>query len=179
MTGRAANLLPILLILISLSACTPKSENKLPPDPATFQSLEEPVRTPNDKTQRQALPPAQKSGKIDVDLTKMNANMIYSYIFEMVVDPDSYTGKTIKVKGFFYTVVDDDTGERYFAVIIPDALACCKQGMEFKWLGEHTYPDDYPLEDQEITITGTYRTDIMEGDISYSYLEVSELSILK
>lgn len=179
MTGRAANLLPILLILISLSACTPKSQNKLPPAPATFQSLEEPVRTPNDKAQRQALPPAQKSGKIDVDLTKMNANMIYSYIFEMVVDPDSYTGKTIKVKGFFYTVVDDDTGERYFAVIIPDALACCKQGMEFKWLGEHTYPDDYPQQDQEITITGTYRTDIMEGDISYSYLEVSELSILK
>ena len=179
MTGRAANLLPILLTLISLSACTPKSENKLPPDPATFQSLEEPVRTPNDLNQREALPPPQKSGKIDVDLTKMNANMIYSYIFEMVVDPDSYTGKTIKVNGFFYTVVDDDTGERYFAVIIPDALACCKQGMEFKWLGEHSYPDDYPLEDQEITITGTYRTDIMEGDISYSYLEVSELSILK
>lgn len=179
MTGRAANLLPILLILISLSACTPKSQKKLPPDPATFQSLEEPVRTPNDMNQRQTLPPPQKTGKIDVDLTKMNANMIYSYIFEMVVDPDSYTGKTIKVNGFFYTVADDDTGERYFAVIIPDALACCKQGMEFKWLGEHTYPDDYPLEDQEITITGTYRTDIMEGDISYSYLEVSELSILK
>lgn len=179
MTGRAANLLPILLILISLSACTPKSQNKLPPDPATCQSLEEPVRTPNDKTQRQSLPPPQKSGKIDVDLTKMNANMIYSYIFEMVVDPDSYTGKTIKVNGFFYTVVDDDTGERYFAVIIPDALACCKQGMEFKWLGEHTYPDDYPQQAQEITITGSYRTDIMEGDISYSYLEVSELSILK
>lgn len=179
MTGRAANLLPILLILISLSACTPKSENKLPPDPATCQSLEEPVRTQNDMNQREALPPPQKSGKIDVDLTKMNANMIYSYIFEMVVDPDSYTGKTIKVKGFFYTVVDDDTGERYFAVIIPDALACCKQGMEFKWLGEHTYPDDYPQQDQEITITGSYRTDIMEGDISYSYLEVSELSILK
>ncbi len=179
MTGRAANLLPILLILISFSACTPKSENKLPPDPATFQSLEEPVRTPNDKTDRQSLPAPQKSGKIDVDLTKMNANMIYSYIFEMVVDPDSYVGKTIKVNGFFYSVVDETSGERYFAVIIPDALACCKQGMEFKWLGEHTYPADYPQENQEITITGTYRTDLMEGDISYSYLEVSELSILK
>ena len=179
MTGRAANLLPILLILISFSACTPKSQNKLPPDPATFQSLEEPVRTPNDKTDRQSLPAPQKSGKIDVDLTKMNANMIYSYIFEMVVDPDSYVGKTIKVNGFFYSVVDETSGERYFAVIIPDALACCKQGMEFKWLGEHTYPADYPQENQEITITGTYRTDLMEGDISYSYLEVSELSILK
>ena len=179
MTGRAANLLPILLILISFSACTPKSENKLPPDPATFQSLEEPVRTPNDKTDRQSLPAPQKSGKIDVDLTKMNANMIYSYIFEMVVDPDSYVGKTIKVNGFFYSVVDETSGERYFAVIIPDALACCKQGMEFKWLGEHSYPADYPQENQEITITGTYRTDLMEGDISYSYLEVSELSILK
>jgi hypothetical protein len=47
--------------------------------------------------------------------------------------------------------------------------------MEFKWLGEHNYPADYPQENQEITITGTYKTDTMEGDITYSYLEVSEL----
>ena len=176
MTGRAAKLLPIFLLLLTLSACTPKSKGNLPPAPA---SSEEPVRTKVEDTRREALPPPQKSGKIDVDLTKMNANMIYSYIFEMVVDPDSYVGKTIKVNGFFYSVVDETSGERYFAVIIPDALACCKQGMEFKWLGDHTYPADYPEENQEITITGTYRTDLMEGDISYSYLEVSELSILK
>ena len=47
--------------------------------------------------------------------------------------------------------------------------------MEFKWLGEHNYPADYPQENQEITITGTYRTDTMAGDITYSYLEVSDL----
>jgi hypothetical protein len=176
MTGRAANLLPIILVLVTLSACTPKAKMQLPPDPA---ALEEPVKTKVETTRREALPAPQKSGKIDVDLTKMNANMIYSYIFEMIINPDEYVGKTIKVNGFFYSVVDENTGERYFAVIIPDALACCKQGMEFKWLGEHTYPADYPEENQEITITGTYRTDIMEGDISYSYLEVSELSILK
>ena len=176
MTGRAAPLLPIALILATLSACTPRAKTQFPPDPAT---LEEPVRTENVPPRREVPPAPQKSGKIDVDLTKMNANMIYSYIFEMVVDPDSYVGKTIKVNGFFYSVVDENTGERYFAVIIPDALACCKQGMEFKWLGEHSYPADYPDDNQEITITGTYRTELMEGDISYSYLEVSELSILK
>ena len=175
MKGRAANLLPTVLILLTLSACTPKAQKQLPPDQG---SLEEPVRTADDGTfgaKRETPPLPPKSGKIDVDLTKMNANMIYSYIFEMVVEPETYTGKTIKVSGFFYSVVDEESGERYYAVIIPDALACCKQGMEFKWLGEHSYPVDYPQENQEITITGTYRTDTMAGDISYSYLEVSDL----
>ena len=175
MKGRAAYLLPIFFTLLLSAGCKAKSQRQMPPD-QTLQ--EEPVRTPDDGTfgnKRQTPPLPQKSGKIDVDLTKMNANMIYSYIFEMVVDPDSYTGKTIKVSGFFYSVVDQESGERYYAVIIPDALACCKQGMEFKWLGEHSYPEDYPAENQEITITGTYKTDTMEGDITYSYLEVSEL----
>ena len=176
MKGRAANLLPIFLILLLSAGCKAKAQMQLPPDQT---SLEEPVRTPDDGSfgaKREAPPLPQKSGKIDVDLTKMNANMIYSYIFEMIVEPDNYLGKTIKVKGFFYSVVDEESGERYFAVIIPDALACCKQGMEFKWLGDHTYPADYPQENQEITITGTYRTAIMEGDITYSYLEVSDLT---
>ena len=175
MKVRAANLLPTVLILLALSACTPKTKKQLP---LAQGSLEEPVRTTDDGTfgaKRETPPLPPKSGKIDVDLTKMNANMIYSYIFEMVVEPETYTGKTIKVSGFFYSVVDEETGERYYAVIIPDALACCKQGMEFKWLGEHNYPADYPQENQEITITGTYRTDTMAGDITYSYLEVSDL----
>lgn len=175
MKGRAANLLPTVLIILFLAGCNTKAQRQLPPDQITS---EEPVRTPDDGTfgaKREAPPVPKKSGKIDVDLTKMNANMIYSYIFEMVVEPETYTGKTIKVSGFFYSVVDEETGERYYAVIIPDALACCKQGMEFKWLGDHTYPTDYPEENQEITITGTYKTDTMAGDITYFYLEVSDL----
>ncbi len=175
MKGRAANLLPTVLIILFLAGCNTKAQRQLPPDQITS---EEPVRTPDDGTfgaKREAPPVPKKSGKIDVDLTKMNANMIYSYIFEMIVEPENYLGKTIKVKGFFYSVVDEETGERYYAVIIPDALACCKQGMEFKWLGDHTYPTDYPEENQEITITGTYKTDTMAGDITYSYLEVSDL----
>ena len=175
MKGRAANLFHVFLILTCLAGCKAKAQMQLPPDQT---SLEEPVRTADDGTfgtKRETPPLPPKSGKIDVDLTKMNANMIYSYIFEMVVEPETYTGKTIKVSGFFYSVVDEESGERYYAVIIPDALACCKQGMEFKWLGEHSYPADYPQENQEITITGTYRTDTMAGDITYSYLEVSDL----
>ena len=175
MKVRAANLLPTVLILLALSACTPKAQKQLPPEQASSQFLQS-----NADSQSKPEPSATASApsapvKVDVDLTKMNANMIYSYIFEMVVEPETYTGKTIKVSGFFYSVVDEETGERYYAVIIPDALSCCKQGMEFKWLGEHNYPADYPQENQEITITGTYRTDTMAGDITYSYLEVSDL----
>ena len=39
--------------------------------------------------------------------------------------------------------------------VIPDAAACCAQGLEFVWKGEHTWPDDYPEEMTNITVTCT------------------------
>ncbi|MBC5999125.1 hypothetical protein H8876_03815 [Clostridiales Family XIII bacterium BX16] len=48
--------------------------------------------------------------------------------------------------------------ETYYACIIQDALACCTQGLEFVLAGEHTYPDDYPKEGEEITVTGIFDT---------------------
>ena len=182
MKGRAAYIFPAFSLLF-LFSCSIKNKNQMPPAPAVSQAQsEEQLPSPNDDTvayQREVLPLPEKDAdsSIDVDLTKMNANMIYSYIFEMIIDPDSYAGKTIKVEGFFNSFLDQESGERYFAVIIPDALACCKQGMEFKWTGNHSYPQDYPEENQKITITGKYCTNTMEGDISYSYLQVTTLEM--
>ena len=182
MKGRTAYLLTAVSAFFLLSACNAKKKIQMPPAPAVSQAQSEEItRIPNDDTiafQKEPLPlPKKDSSEIDVDLTKMNSNMIYSYIFEMIVDPDSYMGKTIKVEGFFNSFLDESNGERYFAVIIPDALACCKQGMEFKWEGKHNYPQDYPEENQKITVTGKYCSEIMEGDISYYYLQVSSLTM--
>ena len=32
----------------------------------------------------------------------------------------------------------------YHACVIPDATACCAQGIEFTLAGDHRWPDDYP-----------------------------------
>lgn len=112
--------------------------------------------------------------KIDLDLTKMSATMIYSTIFDMLVMAEDYIDKNIKVSGWFETYTDPETGEMYYAVVVPDATACCQQGLEFVWPGEHKYPEDFPAIKQEITVTGIYK--MIENDgISYNYLEVINL----
>ena len=100
--------------------------------------------------------------------------MIYSTIFDMLIMPEDYVEKIIKVKGRFETYMDTKSGELYYAVLVPDATACCQQGLEFVWKGNHAYPDDFPKPGQDITVTGIYK--MIENDgISYNYLEVINL----
>ena len=110
--------------------------------------------------------------KIDLDLTKMSATMIYSTIFDMLIMPEDYVEKNIKVKGWFQTYQNPEDGETYFAVVVPDATACCQQGLEFVWPGNHSYPKDYPNNGDVVTITGIYKLTETDG-ITYNYLEAS------
>ena len=122
--------------------------------------------------------PSKSSGTaVDIDLTKMSATMIYSTVFEMVIDPDSYMDKVIKIKGIFRIFDNPNSGEPYFAVIIPDATQCCEQGLEFKWEGDHSYPADYPELEDEITVTGRFTVTEDNDGITYTYLRVSDLQI--
>ena len=112
--------------------------------------------------------------KVNLDLTKMSATMIYSTIFDMLIMPEDYVEKIIKVKGWFETYMDTKSGELYYAVLVPDATACCQQGLEFVWKGNHAYPDDFPKPGQNITVTGIYK--MIENDgVTYTYLEANSV----
>ena len=63
---------------------------------------------------------------------------------------------TIKLRGNLTYYKDEQTGHEYYAAIIQDATACCAQGIEFVWKGEHHWPQDYPPEDTEVTVTGVF-----------------------
>ncbi len=97
------------------------------------------------------------SNSIDIDLTKLNSLMTYSEVFNIVVTPEDYVGKTIKMSGKFSTYMNFDNNENRFSVIIQDATECCEQGLEFLWTGDHKYPDDYPKLGTEITVTGVFQ----------------------
>ena len=112
--------------------------------------------------------------KVNLDLTKMSATMIYSTIFNMLIMPEDYINKTIKVTGWFETATNPQTGEIYYAVVVPDATACCQEGLEFVWPGEHSYPADFPEVGANITITGLYKVIETDG-ITYTYLEASSV----
>jgi hypothetical protein len=112
--------------------------------------------------------------KIDFDLTKMSATMIYSTIFDMLIMPEEYVDKNIKLKGWFETYTNPETAEIFYAVVVPDATACCQQGLEFVWLGDHSYPADFPDTGADITVTGRYKLMENEG-ITYNYLEATSI----
>lgn len=114
------------------------------------------------------------SNKVDLDLTQMNANMIYAEVFNMLIEPENYKNKNIKISGYFNIFTNENTNEKYYAIIIPDALECCQQGLELVWLGEHSL-DEYPSQGEKITIVGRYTIRELENGITYNYLAVSEI----
>ncbi len=93
---------------------------------------------------------------IDIDLTKLSSTMVYAEVYNMMVSPDDYVGKTVKMNGLFTAFYNKITDKYSFACIIADAAGCCTQGIEFVWKGIHTYPEDYPELGLEIHVIGTF-----------------------
>ena len=110
-----------------------------------------------------------EEGDIDVDLTVLSSTMVYSEVYNMMVKPDDYIGKTVKMTGMYSYYHDDATGNDYHACIIQDATACCAQGIEFTTTDDFKYPDDYPEMGDDVTVIG--RFDIYyEGDFCFMTL---------
>ncbi len=112
---------------------------------------------------------------VDVDLTVLSSTMVYSEVYNMMVSPDNYKGKTVKMKGQFVPYYDEATGKYYFACFISDATACCAQGIEFILTDDYSYPEDYPQDGDTICVIGTFDT-YMEGEYLYCTLRNAVLA---
>ena len=111
---------------------------------------------------------------IDLDLAVMSGTMVYAQIYQFLSDYQAYEGKIIRLKGWYDVYEDARTGMVYFACIVPDATACCAQGIEFVWAGEHVFPDDYPEPGTGVTVTGRFES-YMEGEYLYVHLTDAEV----
>lgn len=158
------------VLLIMLSACV------------LFACGEDNAQTEGSSAPQQQTAPTASQGttknstgtKVDVDLTTMNATMVYSTVYDLLNKSDNYVGKVVKVKGEFRVYYSSETNTYYPAVLIADAAACCSQGMEFLLKGNPKYPDSYPEIGQTITIKGTLEN-YYEGSDKYVRLAGSEL----
>lgn len=108
---------------------------------------------------------------VDLDLTALSSTVIYSEVYNMLISPDDYKGKIIKMKGQFNQYTDEETGKIYNAVIIPDATACCQQGLEFQ-LADKSNPNFE--QGTEITVEGSFNT-YSDGKFIYCYLENAQI----
>ena len=103
--------------------------------------------------------------EVDFDLTDMSSDMVYATVYQLMVAPEQYVGKTFRMEGVFYASYYELTQKHYYYCIIQDATACCAQGMEFVWEdGSHIYPDEYPKDYTEIIVEGTFETYREDGD---------------
>ena len=114
---------------------------------------------------------------IDIDLTVLSRPIVFAEVNNMMMDPESYLGKTIKAKGIYsvenFSLVD----QYYHFIIIEDETACCSQGLEFLWTGKHVYPDDYPKTETEIEITGVFEN-YEEAGFDYYRIKANEVTVL-
>lgn len=96
---------------------------------------------------------------IDYDLTTMGSDMVFAIVYQMMVSPKEYVGKTVRIDGSYYSIYDETTGKRSHFCIIQDATACCAQGMEFILADSNNKKSNkYPEEEAEVVIEGTFET---------------------
>lgn len=115
--------------------------------------------------------------EVDVDLTALSSILIFSEVNNMMIKPDRYMGKTIKMSGQYYHTYYEETGQYYHYVIIADATACCEQGLEFIWNGEHTFPDAYPEEGTNVEVEGVFGS-YEELGVTYYYIATDDVKIV-
>lgn len=110
--------------------------------------------------------PLSMTEGIDIDLTALSSTMVYSEVYRIMMDPEQYLGKTIRMGGACMTYHDNTDDKDYYACVIQDATACCAQGIEFV-LSDAYSVDDYPSEGDEVVVTGTFDRYPYMGDGYY------------
>ncbi|MBQ6066201.1 MAG: hypothetical protein IJK89_05205 [Clostridia bacterium] len=156
----------LLAVVILLSSCA--SNNAVTATDAVFSddtaANGSPVTVPNvDLTDKKA----------EIDMTGMTKQMAYVQLSNMMLRPEDYIGKTVKLRGVFAHAAEND--REFFVCYIMDETACCSQSLEFKTDNSYPYPEAYPPERTEITVYGVFDTYQYNGYEMYRLLH-AELS---
>ncbi len=162
---RVISILLVVLLCVQLAACG-SGAGDAPPVPTDTADFIAPSAVVIDED---ATP--------DVDLTTLSSTMVYAEVFNMMVEPENYVGKTIKAKGEFYVIQNAAPERNYYMLLIRDALACCSQGLEFYPTGGQEFPADFPAYASEIELTGTFTAYDRNG-VDFYYIVCDSFSIL-
>jgi hypothetical protein len=117
------------------------------------------------------------AAEVDLDLTPLSVTMKYAESVNIYQNAEAYVGKTIKVDGVYFPSHDETNDVYYQNVLVIDTTACCISGFEFELDGKNTYPDDYPVAESTIVVTGVFSRYEEDGQLYY-YLEHAELVAL-
>ncbi|MCR5743908.1 MAG: hypothetical protein K6F92_09365 [Lachnospiraceae bacterium] len=144
--------------------------------PVETQAQTEEVVNTAGATEETTVIEATNASGVDVDLTVMSASVVYAEVYSMMVAPETYIGKTVRMEGQFAYYYDEANDHYYYACIVMDATACCSQGIEFITAEEKTFPDDFPEPGSMIEVVGVFDT-YMEGEYTYCTLRNATMTI--
>ena len=146
----------LILCILTVSGCTKKETATARPSGGTQtvkdvlnQSTASPVYT-GDPTLH-TVKTVKDDRTIEVDLVGLSQTMIYSQVSDMMYTPQNYLGKIVRMEGIYTPFYDSKTKKTYHNCLIPDATACCAQGIEFI-LKEGKYPQEGEI----ITVVGKF-----------------------
>ena len=116
----------------------------------------------------------ERGSVVDVDLTSLSSPLVFAEVNNMMLDPESYVGKTIKAKGLYGVEKFNSEDDFFHYIVIPDATACCSQGLEFVWIDD---PNDYPKADADIEVTGVWES-YEENGFAYYRIVANDLTVI-
>ncbi|MBE5808542.1 MAG: hypothetical protein E7317_09420 [Clostridiales bacterium] len=164
----------LAVMALLLAACGQKAAETAPSTAAPAAQEESAEKASLPAAAALSQPPAFEEDKVDLDLTAISGTVVYSQVYAMLEDPQQYEGQRVKMCGGFSYFQDPQTNKEYFAAVIADATACCSQGIEFVWKGEHAYPADYPELGTDVTVTGLFDTYLEDG---YTYIQLVDADV--
>jgi len=101
---------------------------------------------------------AEEAPQIDLDLLNLSGTVVYSQIYNMLADSAAYQDKVVRVRGWFDYYKNAVSGEIYLFCVIPDAAACCSQGLEFVWPDAPEHVADFPEPGTNLIVTGRFES---------------------
>jgi hypothetical protein len=138
----------VFLLVFVLCSCSKKAvEVPQVREPVALQSVE-------------VSPSVKELPAVDIDLTRMNANMVYAEVFNMLIEPEFYEGKTVRIRGSLH-IPEQLEGAPPYSCIVWDATACCPAGLGFYLADDADIT--MPEEDEIITVVGTYTCTELDG----------------
>ncbi|WP_409968538.1 hypothetical protein RFF05_00700 [Bengtsoniella intestinalis] len=119
-------------------------------------------------------------GSVEIDLTAMNSTLVYSQVYAMMLYPEDYAGRTVKMHGMFAYYYVESVDTYYYGIIVEDATACCAQGIEFVLADQEAYtcPDDYPQMGEYATVVGVFNSFTPEETPEYQYFHLEQAEFI-
>ena len=162
---RKTRLLPwAAALVLACTACAGQGPDRMPArtqPPATALPAATPPQTQT--------PPAEESPqgetdpgpgeRVDLDLSPLSGTVAYAELCSMLLAPQEYSGKIIRMKGTFTAYQDPVSKRVYCGITVLDAAACCAQGFDIEMPAGSAYPDDYPVNGEEVTVVGRIQQD--------------------